>query len=60
VTSAAYSPILGHWIALALLANGPARLGETIRVYDPVRNGDAQAEIVSPVFYDPDEEKLRA
>jgi sarcosine oxidase subunit alpha len=60
VTSAAYSPTFGHWIALALLANGPARIGEKIRVYDPVRNGDAVAEIVAPVFYDPAGGKLRA
>jgi sarcosine oxidase subunit alpha len=60
VTSSAYSPTFGHWIALALLANGPARIGEKIRVYDPVRNGDAVAEIVAPVFYDPAGGKLRA
>jgi sarcosine oxidase subunit alpha len=60
VTSAAFSPSLGHPIALALLANGPARLGETIRVYDPVRNGDALAEIVPPVFYDPLGSRLHA
>jgi sarcosine oxidase subunit alpha len=60
VTSAAFSPTLGHWIALGLLANGPTRIGEQIRVYDPVRDGDLVAEIVSPVFYDPDGERLRA
>jgi glycine cleavage system aminomethyltransferase T/NADPH-dependent 2,4-dienoyl-CoA reductase/sulfur reductase-like enzyme len=52
ITSAAFSPTLGHPIALAMLANGPARLGEIIRVYDPVRNGDTLAEITAPVFYD--------
>jgi sarcosine oxidase subunit alpha len=60
VTSAAYSPTLGHWIALALLANGPARIGGQIRVYDPVRNGDVLAEVVAPVFYDPEGQKLHA
>jgi len=55
----AYSPTFAHWIGLALLANGPARLGEAIRVYDPVRNGDLLAEIVHPVFYDPEGIKLR-
>jgi len=59
VTSVAYSPSLGHWIGLALLANGPSRLGETIRVYDPVRNGDLFAEITHPVFYDPEGTRLR-
>jgi sarcosine oxidase subunit alpha len=60
VTSAAYSPTLGHWIGLALLSNGPARIGETIRVYDPVRGGDAMAEIVSPVFVDAEGTRLHA
>jgi glycine cleavage system aminomethyltransferase T len=60
ITSAALSPTLGHPIALAMLANGPARLGEIIRVYDPVRNGDTLAEIVSPVFYDATGSRLHA
>jgi sarcosine oxidase subunit alpha len=60
VTSAAYSPILGQWIGLGLLANGAARIGEQVRVYDPVRNGDLLAEVGSPVFYDPEGVKLRA
>jgi sarcosine oxidase subunit alpha len=60
VTSAAYSPTLGHWIALALLSHGPARIGETIRVYDPVRAGDLLAEICAPVFVDPEGAKLHA
>jgi glycine cleavage system aminomethyltransferase T len=58
VTSVAFSPSLGHWIGLGLLRNGPSRLGEKIRVYDPVRNGDVLAEIVSPVFYDPEGSRL--
>ncbi len=60
VTSAAYSPTLGHWIALGLLAHGPARHGETIRVFDPIRNGDCLAAVVSPVFYDPAGTRLHA
>jgi glycine cleavage system aminomethyltransferase T/NADPH-dependent 2,4-dienoyl-CoA reductase/sulfur reductase-like enzyme len=60
ITSTAYSPTLGHWIALALLSNGPARIGETIRVYDPVREGDLLAEICAPVFVDPEGAKLHA
>ena len=59
ITSAARSPSLGP-IALALLANGPARIGEKIRVYDPVRQGDCIAEITAPVHYDPDGARLHA
>jgi sarcosine oxidase subunit alpha len=60
VSSAAFSPTLGHPIALAMLARGPARHGETIRVYDPVRNGDTLAQVVPPVFYDPSGSRLHA
>jgi sarcosine oxidase subunit alpha len=59
ITSVAFSPGLSHWIGLGLLANGASRHGEIIRVYDPVRNGDLLAEVVSPVFYDPEGAKLR-
>jgi methylglutamate dehydrogenase subunit C len=60
VTSTAFSPLLGHWIGLGLLANGPQRIGERIRAYDPVRSGDVEVEIVPPVFVDPKGERLRA
>jgi sarcosine oxidase subunit alpha len=60
VTSTAFSPLLGHWIGLGLLANGPQRTGERIRAYDPVRSGDVEVEVVSPVFVDPKGERLRA
>jgi sarcosine oxidase subunit alpha len=59
VTSSAFSPMLGHWIALALLTGGRERLGETIRVVDPLRAADFEAEICSPVFYDPEGARLR-
>jgi heterotetrameric sarcosine oxidase alpha subunit len=59
VTSTAFSPSLGHWIGLGLLARGPERIGELIRIYDPLRSEDFQAEIVSPVFVDPEGVRLR-
>ena len=54
-----FRPSLGHWIGLGLLARGPERMGEQIRVYDPVRSEDFEAEIVSPVFVDPEGVRLR-
>ena len=60
VTSVCYSPTLGHWIGLGLLKNGPTRHGEIIRVYDPIRNGDLLAEVVAPVFVDPQGSRLHA
>lgn len=53
VTSVAFSPTLGSWIGLGLLANGPARHGERCRAWDPVRSGDVLVEVTDPVFYDP-------
>ena len=51
VTSAYYSACLGHPIALALVAGGRARKGETI--FAAASDGSiVPAEIVSPVFYD--------
>jgi sarcosine oxidase subunit alpha len=59
ITSTAFSPMRGHWIALALLARGPEREGQIIRVVDPLRAADFEAEICSPVFYDPEGARLR-
>ena len=58
-TSAAFSPTLGHWIALGLLSHGPQRHGETIVVHDPVRGADVAAIICEPVFVDPEGVRVR-
>ncbi len=60
LTSVAYSPTLGRWIGLGLLTRGAERVGEHVRAYDPVRDGDVVCEICKPCFVDPQEEKLRA
>jgi sarcosine oxidase subunit alpha len=48
VTSIAFSPSLGHWLGLGLLARGPERHGEIVRAYDPVRGGDVLVEVRPP------------
>ena len=58
MTSVAYSPHLNHWIGLGLIKNGPSRIGERVRAYDPVRNGDVEVEICPPVFLDPEGARL--
>jgi methylglutamate dehydrogenase subunit C len=58
VTSVAFSPMLGHWIGLALIKRGPARIGECVRAHDPVRSGDIEVALVSPVFFDPEGKRL--
>lgn len=60
VSSAAWSPSLGHGIALAFLAHGPERHGECVLVHDPVRNRLAEALVGPPVFLDPEGARLRA
>ncbi len=59
VTSAVYSPALGEWVGLALLAR---RLGEEARIVarDPLRGGDTPLRIVSPVHVDPAGERMKS
>jgi sarcosine oxidase subunit alpha len=51
VTSAYHSAVLGHSIALGMVAGGRALLGRTL--YVPMPGGDLEVEVTSPVFYDP-------
>jgi sarcosine oxidase subunit alpha len=60
ITSVAFSPTLGHWIGLGLLRSGPERIGGRVRAVDPVRDGDVEVEICSPVFVDPAGRRLHA
>jgi sarcosine oxidase subunit alpha len=59
VTSTYYSPTLDKGIAMGLVARGPERMGEIVDI--PMRDGKGErvirAQIVSPVFYDPEGEK---
>jgi sarcosine oxidase, subunit alpha len=50
VTSSYRSPTLGRSIAMALIENGRARLGETLSF--PLDGKLVKAKIVEPVFYD--------
>jgi sarcosine oxidase subunit alpha len=53
VTSVVYSPTAESWIGLALVKGGTTRVGTRMRAFDPVRNGDVEIEIVSPIVVDP-------
>jgi methylglutamate dehydrogenase subunit C len=59
MTSTAYSPNLGHWIGLGLVKRGAERVGERVRAYDPIRNGDTEVEICNPIFFDEQGARLR-
>ena len=56
VTSSYFSAALGHSIALAMVAGGRARLGQTLFV--PMPGGDIAVKVTSPVFYDKDGARL--
>lgn len=56
VSSSYFSPTLGRSIALGFVTGGQKRMGET--VYYPLVDGTViEAEICSPVFYDPEGER---
>ena len=59
VSSAVFSPTLGHSIALGFLVGGLTRVGQHVRAYDPVRQADVVVEVVHPGFVDPQGERLR-
>ena len=56
VTSSYHSAVLGRSIALALVADGRALMGQT--VYIPMPGGAIAAQVVAPVFYDTEGAKL--
>ena len=58
VTSSYLSPNLRHPIALALVAGGRARLGETLHATTPA--GFTAVKVVAPVFLDPQGQRVNA
>ncbi len=58
VTSAYFSAVLGHSIALAMVEDGRARMGESLRV--PMPGGAVTVRVAAPVFYDPKGARLDA
>ena len=56
VTSSYWSATLGRSIALAMIRNGRARIGETLHV--PLEDRTVRAQLVSPVFYDPEGKRI--
>lgn len=59
VTSACFSPNLGHAIALAFLKSGDTRRGEIMRLVSPLTDLAHDVEVVSAHFIDPEGERLR-
>jgi len=59
LTSVCFSPTTEVMIGLAMLKGGRARIGETIRAVDLLRNLDTLCEVVPPQFHDSEGGKLR-
>ncbi|MFC6584799.1 glycine cleavage T C-terminal barrel domain-containing protein [Sulfitobacter aestuariivivens] len=59
VTSVGFSPEHDSMLALGFVARGPDRMGEVIRMVDAVRGIEAEVEICSPVFVDPEGGRVR-
>jgi sarcosine oxidase subunit alpha len=60
VSSVAWSPMLNMWIGLALVANGRARHGEIVRVWDGLRGSDVAGELCDPMHFDKENKRLHA
>ena len=60
VTSVAWSPMLEMWIGLALIANGRARHGEVVQVWDGLRGHKVEGEICEPTHFDKENRRLHA
>jgi sarcosine oxidase subunit alpha len=58
VTSSVYSPTLGEWLGLALVAHSLAEVGGVVIARDPLRAGDTPVRIVPPVHVDPGGERM--
>ena len=60
VSSACFSPTLGHDIALAFLKSGRERYGERVLVWDRLAGTEVMADVCNPVFVDPGNARLKA
>jgi len=58
LTAAIPSPTLGHSIALAFLADGRNRIGETLWAHSPIAAQSIRVRVTEPHFYDPKGERL--
>jgi sarcosine oxidase subunit alpha len=58
ITSAYSESTVGYPIALAMVAGGRARTGQSL--YVPMPGGDIEVEVTSPVFYDPQGTRINA
>jgi sarcosine oxidase subunit alpha len=60
VTSSVFSPALGEWIGLALVARSLAADGTVLTARDPLRDGDVSVRVVPGVHFDPTSERMKS
>ena len=60
ITSSAFSPTLGEWVGLALLARTHALDGSNIIGRDPVRSGETLLKVTPATHFDPASERMKA
>ena len=59
MTSVIYSPHVVRSFGLGLLKAGHDRMGERLRMVNPLKDMETEVEVVSPHFVDPEGERLR-
>lgn len=59
VTSVGWSPTYETYLGLGFLGNGRARIGETMKMVDHLRDVHTTVQITDPVVYDPEGGRMR-
>ncbi|MAA98611.1 MAG: sarcosine oxidase subunit alpha family protein [Stappia sp.] len=54
VTAMTFSPVVGTHIALALLAGGRERVGDTLEAVFPMKDETVRVKVTEPCFHDPE------
>jgi sarcosine oxidase subunit alpha len=60
VTSATFSPALGEWVGLALVARQHCQEGTSLLARDPVRGRETTVRTVPPVHFDPSGKRMKS
>jgi len=59
ITSVGWSPTLAHFVGLGFVRGGMARVGDTLRMVDHLRDTETLVEVVNPVQFDAEGARVR-